>query len=105
METKMTCRQIKLLALALGMTGSVVFVPLARAQATTDQAAPTASSDTSEQTQKTQKKVERKARREKKNAELKKLEKNGYAPAGDQHNYPQNIQNAEKKSNTQGGGV
>ena len=31
-------------------------------------------------------------------AELKDLEKNGYNPAGDQTNYPQNIQNAEKKS-------
>ena len=101
----MTYKRTKILALVLGMTCSLVFVSLAQAQATTDQAAPAASSDTSKQSQKAQKKAERKARRAKKNAELSTLEKNGYSPAGDQHNYPQNIQNAEKKSNPKGGGA
>ena len=50
------------------------------------------------QEQKAQRKADRKAARAKKNAELKDLEKNGYNPSGDQTNYPQNIQNAEKKS-------
>ncbi|OTP75265.1 DUF4148 domain-containing protein [Caballeronia sp. M23-90] len=66
--------------------------PVAMAQ-TTDTAA-----STPKQVQKAQRKADRKAARTKKNAELKDLEKNGYNPAGDQTNYPQNIQNAEKKS-------
>lgn len=52
---------------------------------------------------KAQRKAERKAAREKKNAELKKLEQNGYNPAGNDLNYPQNLQNAEKKANPAAG--
>jgi hypothetical protein len=52
----------------------------------------------SKQERKAQKKADSKARRAKKNAELSKLEKNGYNPSGDQSNYPQNLQNAQQKA-------
>lgn len=45
-----------------------------------------------------QRKAERKAARAKNNAELKKLEDAGYKPAANDPNYPQNLQNAEKKA-------
>ena len=44
-----------------------------------------------------QRKAEHKAARAKNNAELKKLEDAGYKPAANDPNYPQNLQNAEKK--------
>jgi type II secretory pathway pseudopilin PulG len=50
------------------------------------------------QVQKAQRTAARKSNRAQKNAELSTLKTNGYDPAGDQTNYPQNIQNAEKKS-------
>ncbi|MCA8501207.1 DUF4148 domain-containing protein [Burkholderia multivorans] len=43
-------------------------------------------------------KAERKAARAKNTAELKKLEDAGYKPAVNDPNYPQNLQNAEKKA-------
>lgn len=43
-------------------------------------------------------KAERKAARAKNTAELKKLEDAGYKPAANDPNYPQNLQNAEKKA-------
>lgn len=46
-------------------------------------------------------KAARKSNRAQKDAELQKLEKNGYNPSGEQHDYPDNIQNAEKKANGQ----
>lgn len=53
---------------------------------------------------KAQRKEARKEARAKKNAELKQLEKNGYNPAaGNEANYPNDIQNAEKKAGTSGG--
>ncbi|MCS6457003.1 DUF4148 domain-containing protein, partial [Burkholderia thailandensis] len=45
-----------------------------------------------------QRKAEHKAARAKNNAELKKLEDAGYKPAANDPNYPQNLQNAEKKA-------
>jgi hypothetical protein len=45
------------------------------------------------------------ANRAKKNAELSQLEKNGYNPAGDQTNYPQNLQSAQKRIDSQKQGV
>jgi hypothetical protein len=57
-----------------------------------------AAASTPKEIQKAQRKAERKAARAKKNAELKTLEQNGYNPAGDQVNYPQNLQDAEKKA-------
>ncbi|AME26773.1 hypothetical protein AX768_23825 [Burkholderia sp. PAMC 28687] len=80
------------LALVVSVATAGMTAPVAMAQ-TTDTAA-----STPKQVQKAQRKADRKAARTKKNAELKDLEKNGYNPAGDQTNYPQNIQNAEKKS-------
>lgn len=48
---------------------------------------------------KAQKKAARKQARAKKNAELKKLEDAGYNPArGSDPNYPQDLQNAQKKA-------
>jgi hypothetical protein len=86
--------RIRMAALALVVTVAAagLTAPVAMAQ-TSDAAA-----STPKQTQKAQRKAERKAARAKKNAELKDLEKNGYQPGGDQTNYPQNIQDAEKKS-------
>jgi hypothetical protein len=47
---------------------------------------------------KAKRKAERKAARAKNTAELKKLEDAGYKPAANDPNYPQNLQNAEKKA-------
>jgi hypothetical protein len=103
-DTRMTSRQIK--ALAIGAVFSLFLISAAQAQPASDQATTTeGSANASKQAQKAQKKADRKARREKKNAELSKLEKNGYNPSGDQLRYPQNVQNAEKKANPQGAGV
>ncbi|WP_322042374.1 DUF4148 domain-containing protein [Paraburkholderia sp. J67] len=51
---------------------------------------------------KAQRKAERKAARAKNNAELKKLEDAGYKPANNDPNYPQNLQDAEKKAAAKG---
>lgn len=59
------------------------------------------SSQTTKQAQSDTKKAARKANRAQKNAELDKLEKNGYKPSANESNYPDNIQNAEKKANAQ----
>ena len=50
------------------------------------------------QTQKAERKAARKAARANKNADLKKLEQNGYKPGSDRTDYPQDIQDAEKKT-------
>jgi len=50
------------------------------------------------------KKAERKANRAKKNAELSDLEKNGYNPSGEQTDYPQNLQNAQRRVEAQKSG-
>ncbi|RQR59803.1 DUF4148 domain-containing protein [Burkholderia sp. Bp9126] len=50
-----------------------------------------------------QHKAERKAARAKKNAELKKLEDAGYKPAANDPNYPQKLQDAEKKAGAAAG--
>lgn len=58
-------------------------------------------SKTSKQAQSDTRKAARKANRAQKNAELEKLEKNGYKSTANQNDYPNNIQNAEKKANGQ----
>jgi hypothetical protein len=58
------------------------------------EASPSAGASTSKQIRKAQ----RKAARTKKNAELKALEKNGFKQSGNPDNYPQNIQDAERKA-------
>jgi hypothetical protein len=83
------------LSFIIGAVGALV-VPSSYAQgpdatATGTQHAP--------QMTKEQKKAARKQARAKKNAELKKLEGAGYNPAGGSDlNYPQNLQNAQKKA-------
>jgi hypothetical protein len=49
-------------------------------------------------TTKAQRKAARKQARAKKNAELKKLEANGYSPSRNDPNYPTDLQNAQKKA-------
>ncbi|SAK46685.1 hypothetical protein AWB75_00964 [Caballeronia catudaia] len=86
------------LAIVAMSVAALVAAPVAQAQ---DTAAPAA---TPASTPKQIKKAERKAARAKKNAELKELEKNGYNPAGEQTDYPQNLQNAQSKINAQKAG-
>ncbi|SAL70804.1 hypothetical protein AWB68_04069 [Caballeronia choica] len=76
-------------AVAASIGIGLAWAPVAMAQT----AAPDAAASVSKETHKAQ----RKAARAKKNAELKELEKNGYQPGGDQQNYPQNIQDAQRK--------
>jgi hypothetical protein len=84
-------------ALLIAVSNGVLYAPAVMAQSS-DASAASAHSKT---TAKAQRKADRKAARTKKNAELKDLEKNGYQPGGgDQLNYPQNLQDAEKKSAT-----
>ncbi|WP_042265275.1 hypothetical protein [Paraburkholderia heleia] len=52
---------------------------------------------------KAQRKAERKQARAKNNAELKKLEDAGYKPALNDPNYPQSLQDAQKKANAAAG--
>jgi Ni/Co efflux regulator RcnB len=86
-------RTAPLAVIALSLAAFVAMpVPSAQAQ------------DTAASTPKEIKKAQRKAARDKKNAELKELEKNGYNPAGEQTNYPQNLQNAQSKVNAQKAG-
>ncbi len=99
----MTCTRIK--ALAFGVTCSLLMLSGAQAQPASDEASTMEGARSSKQAQKATNKAERKARREKKNAELNKLEKNGYNPSGDQLRYPQNVQNAEQKAHLKGTGV
>ena len=86
-------------ALMLGLAG------FAQAQASDSAAtdSTSASAPATKAQQRAQKKAARKAARKqaraKNSAELKKLESNGYNPAQNDPNYPQNLQNAEKKAN------
>ena len=63
----------------------------------TDSTAASASSTKAQR--KAQQKAARKQARAKNTAELKKLESNGYQPSQNDPNYPQNLQNAQKKAN------
>ncbi|MGF6243845.1 MULTISPECIES: hypothetical protein [Paraburkholderia] len=67
------------------------------ASGSTADAAPAASAPAAKTT-KAQRKAARKQARAKKNAELKKLEDAGYHPAQNDPNYPQDLQNAQKKA-------
>jgi hypothetical protein len=84
---------VSLMVAAFGLT----IAPLTSAQ---DNAATTATGTTqTAPATKAEKKAARKQARAKKNAELKKLEDAGYNPAKrDDANYPQDIQNAQKKA-------
>jgi hypothetical protein len=75
---------------ALTAIAALLTCPIAEAQ----------TSDAPASTPKQIRKAERKAARAKRNTELKKLEQNGYKPqGGDNPNYPQNAQDAERKAN------
>ncbi|WP_250538911.1 MULTISPECIES: DUF4148 domain-containing protein [unclassified Caballeronia] len=87
----MNKRTASLAVIALSVAAFVA-MPVAQAQ------------DTAASTPKQIKKAQRKEARAKKNAELKQLEQNGYNPAGEQTNYPQNLQNAQAKINAQNAG-
>ncbi|SAK51142.1 hypothetical protein AWB76_01509 [Caballeronia temeraria] len=87
----MNIRTAPLAVIALSVA-ALVSMPVAQAQ------------DTAASTPKQVKKAQRKEARAKKNAELKQLEQNGYNPAGEQTNYPQNLQNAQSKINAQKAG-
>jgi hypothetical protein len=83
------------LSFVIGAVG-VSVAPLSYAQDTGSAA--TGSTQTTPMT-KEQKKAARKEARAKKNAELKKLEDAGYNPArANDPNYPQDLQNAQKKA-------
>jgi sortase (surface protein transpeptidase) len=75
----------------------LIAIPVSSVHAADEQAA-AASAATSKQAQKAQRKADRKSQRAKNNAELSELEKNGYKPAGNQTDYPQNLQNAQRKA-------
>ncbi|MFM0373601.1 hypothetical protein [Paraburkholderia aspalathi] len=96
----MKFKQLSVFVVSAGMALSLLSLPTLQAHAATSDAG-ASDSAMSKQEMKAQKKADRKARRAKKNAELSKLEKNGYNPAGDQTNYPQNLQNAQQKANDQ----
>lgn len=87
-------------ALVASLGLMLVEAPVAMAQqpASGEQASASMSASTPKQVAKAQRKAASKARREKKNAELKALEKNGYRESGNQDNYPQNLMDAERKA-------
>lgn len=89
----LTVRTAPLAVIALSVA-ALVTLPVTPAQA----------QDTSTSTPKQARKAERKAARAKKNAELKDLEKNGYNPSGEQTDYPQNLQNAQRRVDAQKAG-
>ncbi len=95
----------KLLALlasgALMLSSVVPALAQSSGSSPTDSTAASAPSTKAQQKaqQKAQRKAARKQARAKNTAELKKLESNGYQPAQNDQNYPQNLQNAQKKAN------
>jgi hypothetical protein len=78
-------------------TAPLAVIALSVAALLTLPAAPAQAQDSAASTSKEVKKAQGKEMRAKKNAELKDLEKNGYNPGGEQTNYPQNLQNAQKR--------
>jgi hypothetical protein len=92
MKGKLTSLALSLIVAAAGAT----VAPLSYAQ-DTGAAAPAASMTKAQK--KAANKAARKQARAKKNAELKKLEDAGYNPArANDPNYPQDLQNAQKKA-------
>jgi hypothetical protein len=88
-----------LVACVAFMAGSVTIPAYAQSNTNTgDAAVEQAASTPRPKTTKAERKAARKEARAKKNAELKKLEANGYEPSRNDPNYPQNLQNAEKKA-------
>ncbi|MDE1010251.1 MAG: DUF4148 domain-containing protein [Paraburkholderia fungorum] len=89
--------------LVLLVSGALMAGSAAPALAQSGGSSATDSTSASAPSTKAQRKAERKAARKqaraKNTAELKKLESNGYQPAQNDPNYPQNLQNAQKKAN------
>lgn len=86
-------------AVSTMVSAMLVAEPALAQNAPADTAGAAASTTTTAPT-KAQRKQARKDARARRNAELSKLEKNGYNPAtGNDANYPEDIQNAEKKAN------
>ena len=86
------------LASAALMIGSAAPVFAQSSGGASDSAAAAAPATPASATTKAQRKAARKQARAKKNAELKKLEANGYNPSRNDPNYPTDLQNAEKKA-------
>jgi hypothetical protein len=93
----MKLKQLSSIAVSASMVLSVLSLATVPAVAASADM-PASGAAMSKQELKAQKKADRQARRAKKNAELSKLEKNGYNPGGNQTNYPQNLQNAQQKA-------
>jgi hypothetical protein len=97
MKTRIASIALSLIVTAAGIS----VVPLSYAQdtgSTGTAATPAAPAQAASMT-KEEKKAARKQARAKKNAELKKLEDAGYNPAkANDPNYPQDLQNAQKKA-------
>ncbi len=101
-----TSRKLALAALTLSFTlalpgAAFAQTPPADPAAATPADPGAASAPTKAQQRKAaraQRKAAHKAARAKNTAELKKLEANGYKPAANDPNYPQDLQNAERKA-------
>ncbi|MFL9965404.1 hypothetical protein PQR02_31045 [Paraburkholderia sediminicola] len=93
----MKSKHLYLLAVSATVTFGLIATPVLDAYAASSDAT-VPDSSVSKQELKAQKKADCKARQAKKNAELNQLEKNGYNPAGNQINYPENLQNAQQKA-------
>ncbi|QGZ66426.1 DUF4148 domain-containing protein [Paraburkholderia acidisoli] len=92
-------QQRKWFAVAAAVSVMMLAEPAFAQNAPADTSGTAASASTAKPT-KAQRKQARKEARARKNAELSKLEKNGYNPAtSNDSTYPQDIQNAEKKAN------
>ena len=104
-----TTSKLTLAAATAAFLIGVVAPAFAQMEASASAAAAASQPLTKEQKQqakaqaKAQHKAERKAARAKNNAELKKLEEAGYKPSQNDPNYPQNLQEAQKKANAAAG--
>lgn len=93
----MKFQRLSVFAISASITLSLLSFPVSQAKAAANDVAASDSAPSKQETN-AQRKADRKARHATKNAELNKLEKNGYNPAGNQTNYPQNLQNAQQKA-------
>lgn len=93
----MKFERLSIFAVSARIALSLLSLPMLNARAATTDASASGAA-LSKHEIKAQKKADRKARRATKNAELSKLEKNGYNSSGNRANYPQNLQNAQQKA-------
>jgi uncharacterized lipoprotein YajG len=104
LEKKMSFSSSKKMAVWLAsaalMTGvaAPAFAQSSSSSATGDTATAAMAASSTAKTTKAQRKEARKQARAKKDAELKKLEDAGYHPSQNDPNYPQDLQDAEKKA-------